>query len=97
MESSKYREYERLKGEGNDEAMKDPDDNIQKNIKAPGLGYMPGKFTPGDYKYRTIDYIIPPKVLGQHFFPSPLDQEPPEQLEEDEQHAFDMHPELADS
>merc|ERR1740128_1040962 len=51
VESSKYREYERLEGEGYDDTVKDPDDNRKKNLKAPGLGHMPGKFTPGDKKY----------------------------------------------
>ena len=62
VESSKYREYERLEGEGYNESIKDPDDNRKKNLKAPGLGHVPGKFTPGDKKYPTSDYIIPPKV-----------------------------------
>ena len=33
VESSKYREYERLEGEGYDEAIKDPEENRIRNIK----------------------------------------------------------------
>ena len=31
-------------------------------VKAVGLGHKPGEFTPGEKKYTTSDYIIPPKV-----------------------------------
>ena len=57
MESSKYREYERLEGQGYDEQLKDKDDNRKRNIKGPGLGHKPG-----EKKYTTSHYIIPPKV-----------------------------------
>ena len=50
MESSKYREYERLEGQGYEDGMIDPDDNRRKQIKAPGLGHKPGKYTPGEKK-----------------------------------------------
>jgi hypothetical protein len=30
--------------------------------QAPGLGHQPGDYTPGEKKYTTSDYIIPPKV-----------------------------------
>ena len=50
VESSQYREYEMLEGEGYNDSIKDPDDNRKKNLKAPGLGHVPGKFTPGDNK-----------------------------------------------
>ena len=30
--------------------------------KAVGLGHKPGEYTPGEKKYTTSDYIIPPKV-----------------------------------
>jgi len=99
VESSKYREYERLEGEGYDETVTDPNDNRKKNLKAPGLGHMPGKFTPGDKKYTTSDYIIPPKVPQANLTaPLPMAKKPPGQLEleEHEQHAFDLPPELAD-
>jgi len=99
VESSKYREYERLEGEGYDDSIKDPDDNRKKNIKAPGLGHVPGKYTPGDKKYTTSDYIIPPKVPQANLAaPLPAPKKPPGQVEldEHEQHAFDLPPELAD-
>merc|ERR1719430_357063 len=99
VESSKYREYERLEEEGYEECVKDQDDNRRKNIKAPGLGHKPGKFTPGDKKYTTSDYIIPPKVPQANLaVPLPAAKKPPGQveLEEHEQHAFDLPPELAD-
>ena len=99
VESSKYREYERLEGEGYDDIVTDPDDNRKKNLRAPGLGHKPGKFTPGDKKYTTSDYIIPPKVPQANLAaPLPMAKKPPGQLEleEHEQHAFDLPPELAD-
>jgi len=99
VESSKYREYERLEGEGYDETVKDQDDNRKKNLKAPGLGHKHGKFTPGDKKYTTSDYIIPPKVPQANLTaPLPLARKPPGQLEldEHEQSVFDLPPELAD-
>ena len=99
VESSKYREYERLEGEEYDETVKDQDDNRKKNLKAPGLGHKHGKFTPGDKKYTTSDYIIPPKVPQANLTsPLPLARKPPGQLEldEHEQSVFDLPPELAD-
>ena len=38
VESSKFKEYERLEAEGYDEELKDEDRHKLKNIRAPGLG-----------------------------------------------------------
>ena len=100
MESSKYREYERLEGQGYEDGMIDPDDNRRKQIKAPGLGHKPGKYTPGEKKYTTSDYIIPPKVpqivLGGARASQSMEKNPPGEQEEHEQHAFELPAELAD-
>ena len=40
VESSKYREYERLEGEGYDESIKDPEDKRVRNIKVYFLSYL---------------------------------------------------------
>ena len=99
VESSKYREYERLEAQGYEDGLIDPDDNTRKQIKAPGLGHKHGKFTPGEKKYTTSDYIIPPKVpqvnpVGP--VPGKPRTEGDVELEEHEQHAFELPPELAD-
>ena len=99
VESSKYREYERLEAQGYEEGMIDPDDNRRKQINAPGLGHKHGKFTPGEKKYTTSDYIIAPKVPQVNPI-GPVPGNPKAQgeveLEEHEQHAFELPPELAD-
>ena len=99
VESSKYREYERLEAQGYEEGMIDPDDNRRKQINAPGLGHKHGKFTPGEKKYTTSDYIIAPKVPQVNPI-GPVPGNPKGQgeveLEEHEQHAFELPPELAD-
>merc|ERR1719495_1878383 len=46
VESSKYREYERLETQGYEESQIDPDDNRRKQLNAPGLGHKKGTFTP---------------------------------------------------
>merc|ERR1740123_585858 len=62
VENSKYREYERLEAGGYEEGLVDQDDNTRKQIKAPGLGHKHGKYTPGEKKFTTSDYLIAPKV-----------------------------------
>jgi len=100
VESSKYREFERLEAQGYDEELKDKDDNRPRNIKAPGLGHKPGQYTPGEKKYTTSDYIIPPKVpqivLGGARASQSMEKNPPGEQEEHEQHAFELPAELAD-
>merc|ERR1719341_1930694 len=99
VESSKYREYERLEGQGYDDSIKDPEDKQQKQIKAPGLGHKQGQYTPGEKKYTTSDYIIPPKVPQVNpvgMTPGNNGKETDNELEEHEQHAFELPPELAD-
>lgn len=64
VESAKFREFERLEGQGYDEDKLDPDRDKLKNIKAPGL-VAKGEETPETdpkEKYTTSDYIVPPKV-----------------------------------
>jgi len=95
VESSKYREYERLEGEGYDEAIKDPEENRIRNIKAVGLGHKPGEFTPGEKKYTTSDYVIPPKVpqISQIVKNAPGEKS---EFTEHELQAFTLPPELSD-
>ncbi len=45
VESAKFKEYERLEGEGYDESLKDKDHDKLKNIHAPGLGSNPNPKT----------------------------------------------------
>ena len=99
VENSKYREYERLEAGGYEDGLIDPDDNTRKQIKAPGLGHKHGKYTPGEKKFTTSDYVIPPKVPQMN----PAGPVPGKgaggddnELEEHEQHAFELPPELAD-
>ena len=100
VENSKYREYERLEAAGYEDGLIDPDDNTRKQIKAPGLGHKHGKYTPGEKKFTTSDYVIPPKVPQMN----PVGPVPGKgsggtddnELEEHEQHAFELPPELAD-
>ena len=104
VESSKYREYERLEAQGYEDGLIDPDDNRRKQINAPGLGHKHGKFTPGEKKWMASDYIIAPKVPQVN----PVAQLAPGksksgdigaediELEEHEQHAFELPQELAD-
>ena len=64
VESAKFREFERLEGEGYDEDKLDPDRDKLRNLKAPGLtakGEEPVESDPKE-KYTTSDYIVPPKV-----------------------------------
>ena len=99
VESSKYREYERLEGQGYDDGLIDPDDNRRKQIKAPGLGHKQGQYTPGEKKYTTSDYILPPKVPQVNpigMASGNTGKETDNELEEHEQHAFELPPELAD-
>lgn len=101
VESSKYREFERLEANGYDEDIKDKDDNRKRNIKAPGLGHKPGQYTPGEKKYTTSDYIIPPKVpqitlTGAAMPPGDKTKKPPGETEEHEEHPFELPRELAD-
>ena len=97
VESSKYREYERLETQGYEESQIDPDDNRRKQINAPGLGHKKGTFTPGEKKYTTSDYIIPPKVPQVNpVAPAPGKESASDELEEHEQHAFELPQELAD-
>ena len=69
VEASKFKEYERLEGDGYDETLKDPDSGKLRHIHAPGLGHDPR--TPRTMKtynetestkYTTSDYVVPPKV-----------------------------------
>ena len=72
VESAKFKEYERLEGEGYDDEIKDKDRNKLRNIQAPGLGFDPR--TPrtmktyneseneSKNKFTTSDYVVPPKV-----------------------------------
>merc|ERR1719219_2865134 len=69
VESAKFKEYERLEGDGYDETLKDPDSGKLRHIHAPGLGHDPR--TPRTMKtynetestkYTTSDYVVPPKV-----------------------------------
>lgn len=68
IENSRFKEYERLEGEGYDEAIKDPDHAKLRNLKAPGLGSVDpdtGKRVQGDAPRERLtasDYIVPPKV-----------------------------------
>ena len=64
IESAKFREFERLEGQGYDEDKLDPDRDKLKNIKAPGLAAKDEETTTTDpkEKYTTSDYIVPPKV-----------------------------------
>ena len=64
VESAKFREFERLEGQGYDEDKLDPDRDKLKNIKAPGLAAKDEETTTTDpkEKYTTSDYIVPPKV-----------------------------------
>ena len=64
VESAKFREFERLEGEGYDEDKLDPDRDKLRNIKAPGLVAKGEESTETDpkEKYTTSDYIVPPKV-----------------------------------
>jgi len=97
VESSKYREYERLETQGYEDSQIDPDDNRRKQINAPGLGHKKGSFTPGEKKYTTSDYIIPPKVPQVNpVAPAPGKESTSDELEEHEQHAFELPQELAD-
>ena len=100
VENSKYREYERLEAGGYEDGLVDLDDNTRRQIKAPGLGHKHGKYTPGEKKFTTSDYVIPPKVPQMN----PVGPVPGKtsggaedaDLEEHEQHAFELPPELAD-
>ncbi|XP_023326591.1 uncharacterized protein LOC111700016 [Eurytemora carolleeae] len=96
VENSKYREYERLEMEGYDEGIKDPEDNRKRNVQAVGLGHKPGEFTPGEKKYTTSDYIIPPKVPQMSNSVVKGKPSAPGDLTEHEMHAFELPPELAD-
>merc|ERR1719457_402406 len=98
VESSKYREYERLEGQGYDESIKDPENQRIRNIKAPGLRAAEGDQVVGadDKKYTTSDYIIPPKVPQISNQRVRGQAPPPTDLSEHEQHAFDLPPELSD-
>ena len=70
VESAKFKEYERLEGDGYDETIKDDDHHKLKKLHTPGLGHDPR--TPRTMKaystetemakYTTSDYVIPPKV-----------------------------------
>ena len=70
VESAKFKEYERLEGDGYDETIKDEDHHKLKKLHTPGLGHDPR--TPRTMKaystetemakYTTSDYVIPPKV-----------------------------------
>ena len=99
VETSKYQEYARLEGEGYDEEIKDPEENRVRKKVAPGLGHDP-KNPAGEKKFTTSDYIIAPKVpqaAGQTV--APEDRLVPKdvlEVEEHEQHAFELPPELAD-
>ncbi len=65
VESSKFREYERLEAGGYDEELKDPDHDKLKNINAPGLGSSKQSRNKEDdkmSKFTTSDYVVPPKV-----------------------------------
>ena len=41
VESAKFKEYERLEGDGYDEAIKDDDHDKLKKLHTPGLGHDP--------------------------------------------------------
>ena len=69
VESAKFREYERLEGDGYDKSLLDPDKDKIKKLHAPGLGHDPrAPKTLKNYneaesnKYTTSDYVVPPKV-----------------------------------
>ena len=62
VESSKFREYERLEGEGYDDSLKDPDHDKLRNINAPGLGSTQVSNKRHKPAYTSSDYIVPPKV-----------------------------------
>ena len=107
VETSKYREYERLEEEGYDEETKDPhaDGTTGRKVRpAKGLGLKEGKeakVNTEQKKFVTSDYIIPPKVPQSQHAPGPLEttrhRAPGElELEEHEQVAFELPPELAD-
>jgi hypothetical protein len=105
VETSKYTEYERLEGEGYDEDLKDPEGTQrQRKRHAPGLKTDEEKAVLGlgktDRKFTTSDYIIPPKVpQTAGLVEAPEDRRPDPsslELEEHEQLAFELPPELAD-
>jgi len=96
VESSKYREYERLEAQGYDESIKDPEDQRIRNLKAPGLKAKEGEFRDDDKKYTTSDYIIPPKVPQMSNTRVRPTKQSITDLSEHEQHAFEIPPELAD-
>jgi len=100
VESSKYREYERLEGQGYDDSIKDPEDKQQRKLKAPGLRAKEGEYvTDTDKKYTTSDYIIAPKVPQVHNAPASRQvKKRPDELDtgEHESQAFTLPPELSD-
>ena len=69
VETARFKEYERLEGQGLPEELKDPDHDKLRNINAPGLGSTDpetGKRRKcAEEKraaYTTSDYVVPPKV-----------------------------------
>ena len=101
VETAKYQEYARLEEEGYDEEVKDPEQEGRKAKPAKGLGLQPGeKANTEKTTYVTSDYIIAPKVPQANLAP-PMEKKdkraPGElELEEHEQFAFELPPELAD-
>ena len=101
VETAKYQEYARLEEEGYDEEIKDPEQEGRKVKPAKGLGLQPGqKANTEKTTYVTSDYIIAPKVPQANQAP-PMEKKharaPGElELEEHEQFAFELPPELAD-
>lgn len=99
VESSKYREYERLEGEGYDESIKDPEDKRVRNIKAPGLRAKEGEYvTETDKKFTTSDYIIAPKVpqMPTTVVRKSNANKDDVEMNEHETQAFTLPPELSD-
>ena len=101
VETAKYQEYARLEEEGYDESVKDPEQEGRKAKPAKGLGHVPGeKANTEKTSYTTSDYIIAPKVPQANTVPPMAKKQaraPGElELEEHEQFAFELPPELAD-
>jgi len=108
VESSKFKEYERLEIDGYDEDLKDEDGGIRKLAPRTGLGHhkIPKKLkTAGDYeteaerlkaKFLTSDYVVPPKVPQLQLGPSIGPSRPYEGEEGAEaQDVFELPPEMA--
>jgi len=109
VESSKFKEYERLEGDGYDENIKDEDHAKMRQLRpTPGLGHVEGKVPKGlkNYdedeaekakaKFTTSDYVVPPKVPQLQLGPSIGPSRPYKEQEGAEaQDVFELPPEMA--